>query len=94
MVTSDQGTCAVRWMKRYFSSVEARDINLSLACRKRVMLAWSAADSEDNRGRATSALVVSGCKDRVSIYHWVTEITPMSLGEDILGLGSKAEPLV
>lgn len=89
MVTWDQGICAVRWMNRYFSSVEARDINLSLACRKRVMLAWSGADNEDNRGSATSALLVSGCKDLVSIYHWVIGITPMLFRDDILAWRAK-----
>jgi hypothetical protein len=41
MVTSDQGIWAVRWMKRYFKSVEARDISLSLVCMKRIMFSWS-----------------------------------------------------
>ena len=76
-------------MKRCFRSAEARDMSLSLACMKRVMLAWSGADTEDNRGRDTSALLVSGCNDRVSIYQYVIGICPVSVEADMLGLANR-----
>jgi len=71
MITSDQGIWAVRWMKRYFRSVDARDINLSFACMKRVMFCWSWAEIVDNRGSVTWSLFLSGCNGRVSMYHRV-----------------------
>lgn len=85
MATWDQGIWAVRWMKRYLRSVEARDMSLSLACRKRVMPAWSGADTVDKSGRGTSALTFSGWRGRVSIYQWVITAGSLANDKDMMG---------
>ena len=68
-------------------------MSLSLACMKRVMLAWSGADTEDNKGSGTSALLVAGCKDRVSMYQYVIGIGPISVEADILAFTDQSHGL-
>jgi hypothetical protein len=60
-------------------------MSLSLACMKRVMLAWSGADTVDKSGRGTSALTFSGWRDRVSIYQRVIAAGSLSNDGDMMG---------
>ena len=50
MTTSDQGILALRWMKRYFSRADARDMERSARRWKRCTFSWSDGRSADRRG--------------------------------------------
>lgn len=57
MMISDHGILAVRWMKRYLSRLEARDMWRSGGRRKRVMEVWSSWRRVVKRGRWLGSLL-------------------------------------
>ena len=76
MTMSDQGIPAERWMKRYLSSVEARDIYLSFCWMNRWMASWSLGKSVERKGRFGGSVTDDEFKERVSMYQRVIVVGP------------------